>query len=144
MIRLLLGSALPIVGLGLVAAFAGPDLVTGLQGTPMIVAGADQPRLEPARFDGEACAAASLFRGAPAAEHERARMRIVAVALGPDGQDFEVAIENPGNASETITLLFDESGRLAAVSKPRSMEEPAAVPHRDCLGAPKPTAQGPI
>ena len=48
-------------GLGLVATFAGPDLVTGPSGAPMVVAGSEQAGLTQAYFDGDACPSTLLF-----------------------------------------------------------------------------------
>lgn len=143
MIRVLFGSALPVLGLGLVAAFAGPDLVTGPRGAPMIVA--DQPSpsngFARARFDGEACASRAVLGEDPRKAWSRAGVRVVAIALRPDGEEMEMAVKEPdGPVTETVALLFDEKGKLVAVSRPHSLQ-PAAS---DCLKPPAPAVPGTI
>jgi hypothetical protein len=139
MIRVLLGSAFPVVGLALVAAFTGPDLVTGLSGAPMIVAGDERLRLSTAGFEGDACASTLLF-----AEKQNARpsLRVVAMALQPDGRDLEIGIRDIQGASgaptETVVFLFDDKGRLVSISRPVGAAAPAATA-QTCPEAPKHT-----
>ncbi len=146
MIRVLLGAAFPIVGLALAAAFTGPDLVTGMSGAPMIVSGGDRVDLAPALFDGGACASTLLYGRTPDAdEHEG--VRVVAVALQPDGRTIELGTsETPGadgTVRETMLLLFDDTGQLVSVSRPVEMQS-AAAPQGDCVKAPKPSSRKPV
>ena len=86
MIRLLLGSALPVLGLGAAATLLSPDLLTGPRGEPMMMAApARSPRLQPASFDGDACAPTLLFADPsdPRAP-SHSGMRIMAFALPPN------------------------------------------------------------
>jgi hypothetical protein len=145
MIRVLLGSALPILGLALAAGFAGPDLVTGLSGAPMVVAGSDRVDFAPARFDGGACASTLLYGETRGGTGEQSGLRVIAMALGPDGRDIELGVrEIPASGTKTGTfmLLFDQDGRLVAVSRPPELQQ-AATAH-NCAKAPKPTSQAPI
>lgn len=132
MIRLLLGAALSALGLALVAAWPAADLVTGLDGAPMIVADADRPTLEPAYFDGESCPSKLLL--APREEKTQGAIRVVAIALGPDGRDLELAISGPETAEETVLLLFDEHGRLVAAREPAMLQPHEA--HGGCGALP--------
>jgi hypothetical protein len=146
MIRVLLGSAFPVVGLALVAGFAGPDLVTGLGGAPMVVAGSDPVDFAPARFDGGACASTLLYGETHGATDGQPVLRVIAMALGPDGRDIELGVrEIPAKGTEpgTVVLLFDQNGRLVGLSRPPELQQ-AATAHGDCAKAPKPTSQAPI
>jgi hypothetical protein len=129
MIRVLLGSALPLIGLGVAAAMLGPDLVTGPRGEPMIMAAGDQASLQAATFDGKACPSALLFAdpseaGAPAP----GGTRIVAFALRSGTNDVAVAIEDfsgGDRAKKTVVLVFDAEGNLIAAGDPALLPPPA-------------------
>lgn len=120
MIRSLLGSALPILGLGAAAALLGPDLLAGPRGAPLVVAAPPAATLQKASFDGSACALPltleqDLLLGAEAGVH------VVTLALrhGPDGASF--AVENGvagGDADAALILAFDDAGRIVSVSEP--------------------------
>ncbi len=147
MIRALFGLAFPVVGLGLVAAFAGPDLVTGTQGAPMVVAGVEHASLKRMRFDGGACPSTLLFDDGERQARLQAGVRVVAYQLRPDGQETVLAIRKlpgaAGTAGETVTLLFDDSGHLAAVDRQPTEPELASATG-DCLKSAKPNRQDPI
>jgi hypothetical protein len=143
MIRALVGAALPVLGLGLVAAFAGPDLVTGPLGKPLIVDAAGPRSVTQARFSDKECAATYLLdQGADAIDAKRA-VRVIAYALRPDGHETELGIRDfPGTAPrETVALLFDESGTLIAAGKPQ-MPEPGIA--AACATSPKSHGQKPV
>jgi hypothetical protein len=144
MIRALLGAAFPIVGLALAAAFAGPDLVTGTSGAPMIVSGGDHVSLASANFNGEACASTLLYGETPDADKDEG-VRVVAVALQPNGRTIELGTsETPGadgTIRETVLLLFDDKGQLVSASRPAEMQ---AAAHGDCVKAPKPSSRKPV
>lgn len=142
MIRALLGAAFPIVGLSLVAAFTGPDLITGTGGAPMIVSGGDRVELANARFDGDTCALTLLYGDTPDGNADG--IRVVAMTLRADGEVEELGIrELPGaGVRETVLLLFDEDGELVSASEPAALQ-PAAAAHGDCVKAPKPSGQKP-
>jgi hypothetical protein len=140
MIRALLGSAFPVVGLALATVFTGPDLVTGVSGAPMIVSSEERAILAAAEFEGEACASTLLLGEARRAE-QRPSIRIVAMALRPDGQDIELGIRDipgpSGAPTETVVFLFDETGRLISIGKPAATAPPTAA--HPCPEAPKHT-----
>ena len=121
MIRVAVGSALPILGLGLGVAFIGPDFLAGPRGEPLMIAGAANDMIESASFDGEACANALLLAG-PLGEDlsQRPVGRILALRLG-DAETPVVMQEIPvaaDAAGSTIVLVFDDAGRLLAAGEP--------------------------
>ena len=123
MIRVAVGSALPILGLGLGVALIGPDLLAGPRGEPLMIAGAANDMIEPASFDGEACVDALLLAG-PLGEDlsERPVGRILAFRLGDAEtplamQEIPVAADAGGT---TIVLVFDDAGRLLAAGEPEA------------------------
>ena len=145
MIRVLLGSVFSLGGLALAAALAGPDLVTGMAGAPMVVNGGGHVSIEAARFDGDACASTLLFGAPPATSDEPARVRVIALALRPDGEVIELGMrDTPGTngaPTATVAILFDEHGRLVAISKPTALQ-PAAAAYAPCLTAPEEAPSG--
>jgi hypothetical protein len=147
MIRVLLGSALPILGLALAVGYTGSDLVIGERGAPMIVAASDNVDLATARFDGGNVCASTLLYGKAGSSDQPARIRFVAMSLAPDGQDVVLGMREvlapAGSPSETVLLLFDRSGQLVSMSKPAELQ-PAATAHGDCVTAPKPRTQKPV
>ncbi len=143
MIRILLGSALPIFGLGVAAAVLGPDLVTGPRGEPLIMAAPGEARLQAASFDDDACATKVPF--ADSSNAAAAGTRIIAFALRSGADDVAVAVEDFPNgaatARETVVLIFDETGRLIAAGNPASLDmRQAAAPSTDCVETPEPSA----
>jgi hypothetical protein len=123
MIRVAVGTALPILGLGLGVALIGPDLLAGPRGEPLMIADAANDMIEPASFDGDACASALLLAG-PLGEDLSARPvgRILALRLG--AADAPVAMQEIPVADEaggsTIVLVFDDAGRLLAAGEPEA------------------------
>ena len=82
MIRILLGSALPVLGIGAAATLLSPDILTAPRGEPLVMVAPADAALQPASFDGDACASTLLFADPfdPRAP-TRSGMRIMAFAL---------------------------------------------------------------
>lgn len=148
MIRILLGSAVPLLAIGLAAASIGPSLFAP-RGEPIVVAAPAASGFELASLDGEACASTRLLAGeAPAPDGAGSATRIVALALqsGPDHISVaiqEIPADAPG-AGATILLLLDVSGRIVAVADaPVVPDLTEPVLSRDC-GEPAPITLGSI
>ena len=119
MIRVLLGFALPAVGLGLAAAFVGPTLVATSSVDPIVVAAAEPAaELQPASFDQSACASTLLFGGWAHQAGADPALRIVALAPRSGSHDGDLILrEIPlGNSTEgaVVLLLVDADGRILA------------------------------
>jgi hypothetical protein len=96
MIRVLAGSAIAALAIGLAGSFVAPSLVGVPRGEPMLVAGADSASLlQPANFDEAACAARLLLAEGPPAEAiaGTAPLRIVALAVRAGPRGFALAIQ---------------------------------------------------
>ena len=146
MIRLAVGSAFSILGLGLGVALIGPDLLAGPRGEPLMIAGAANDMIRPASFEGETCADALLLAG-PLGDDLSARPvgRILALRLGDAEtpvamQEIPVAADAGGS---TIVLVFDDAGRLLAAGEPAAthldpaqaaLMEECAVAHASEVG----------
>jgi hypothetical protein len=119
MIRVLLGSALSVAYLAVGVAMIGPGLLTGAAAEGMVVADAQDASLQDASFEGAPCASALLLKERETAGRIPAAGRVVIYALNRSGELNEVAIRDfPGDdgaARDTLFLLFDDAGRLAAV-----------------------------
>ena len=119
MIRVLLGSAAPLLGLGAAIALLGPDLVTGPRGEPLVVSSPARLALQPVLYEGDSCARsraleADILRAQPA-------MHVVTLALryGPDGASIAVESGVAGaEADAALVLAFDGDGRILSVSEP--------------------------
>ena len=119
MIRALLGSALPILGLGLAAAFVAPTLKATSSVKPMIVGAADPvPAFQPASFDKPACASTLLFAEAADLPGATAGLRVVALAprSGSGEAGFELRELPPGASTHDAVVLFliEPDGRIVA------------------------------
>ena len=141
MIRTLVASALPVLGVGAALALVGPDLLAGPTGEPLRVASPQAAMIQPASFDASSCASTLLAGGG-----DTVSTRIVAFS---EDAGFVVAIEAPqqaGSAGETLILIFDEAGRLIAAGDPGAMEtDPAgAALIDDCIHQPAPDSTGQI
>jgi len=129
MIRVLFGSALPVLGVGIAAAFFAPDLLTRPGGEPLIMA-SHEASLQAATFDGSACPSTMLFAGSPNGGGESGFVgaRIVAFALGAGDGDVAVTVQEipgaGGKISKTIVLVFDHAGRLVAAGDSASLHLP--------------------
>ena len=122
MIRVLIGSALPVLGLGVAAAFFGPDL-TGPRGEPLIMATPSEASLQAATFDGKVCPSTLLFADSGKAPGLTGT-HIVAFALRSGERNVAVAIEDfpgEGKVRKTIVLVFNDEGQLIAAGDPASL-----------------------
>ena len=148
MIRVLLGSALSVLGIGAVASL-GPTLLASPQGEPLVMMAPDQPTLQAASYDGDACNSTLIFAD-PADDANSAvhpGMRIVVFALPTDANDVAVAVEDFPSAPaapQTVVLVFDAAGRLVSAGDPTSLQIEAAAALADCIEGPKPDARAPI
>lgn len=140
MMRILFGSALPILGLGAAAAFIGPDLVSAPRGEPLVVAAPQNLALQRASFDGTACASTLVLGedrllqpGATGGAH------VVTLAFRTDASGASVVIErgetDPADAP-AVVLVFDDAGRILSVTPTQSERERmlADAYAADCLG----------
>src|SRR5881392_3847429 len=93
MIRILLGSALPLIGLGLAAATLGPTL-SGPRGAPLIMASTEEIGLQAASFEGEACPSRLLFADGADGNQNLAGTHILAFALRSAEKDVAVEVED--------------------------------------------------
>lgn len=131
MIRVLLGSALPVLGLGLAAAFVAPSLVATSGVEPMIVGGADPAvEFQPASFERSSCASTLLFADAAGLPGAEAGLRVMALAprTGPSGRGFDVREVPPGasTAGAAILLLVTGDGRILAAREHDGSAGPCA------------------
>jgi len=124
MIRFLMASAAPVLGLGIAASLVGPDLLAGPRGEPLLVAMANEPTIELAKFEGDACASALLLADGGAASGETPVTNVVAVRYGSDG--IRVAVETFGANGATLVLVFDAAGRLVGAGDPAALDFDAA------------------
>jgi hypothetical protein len=130
MIRILFGSALPILGLGVATALLGPDLVTGPRGEPLMVAGPKAASFQQASFDGAACGFPLVLgeEALPSADPTMptADTHVVTLAFRSGADGVSIAIErgatNP-DADEALLLVFDDEGRIVALIHPPSLRE---------------------
>lgn len=148
MIRVLLGSALPVLGIGAAATLLSPDILTGPRGEPLVMVAPADAALQPASYNGDACASTLLFAD-PSDPHAptHSDTRIVAFALPSGPNDVAVAVEDfPRAPAEprTVVLIFDEAGRLVSVGDANALGIQAAAGLADCINPPKPGAQAPI
>ena len=146
MIRVLLGSSLPIAGLGLAALFVAPVLQAGPRGEPIVVAAPEAAMLQPASFDSSDCSAALLeaaVQGALPGVHILA----VSVRAGTGGLAVtvdRVAEDTIGDGA--LIFVFDGAGELLAAGTPSSLDiEPAgAAAFADCAEPQEPVQTGQI
>ena len=148
MIRVLLGSALPVLGLAAAASFLGPDLLSGPRGEPLVMVTPDQAVLQPASFDGSACNSTLVFADpADGASAAQLGIRIVVFALPTESDDVAIAVEDipiAPAAPKTVVLVFDEAGRLLSAGDPTSLQVQAAAALADCIKGSKADARAPI
>lgn len=145
MIRGLIVSALPILGLGLAATTLAPNLMSGPRGEPLIMASADAAHLQAAKFEGTACASRLLF--ADEAIGGGMGTHIVAFALRSGESDVAVEVEDfagARNAPKTIALVFDNHGHLLAAGDPAHLHLRIAAAEEDCNPLPAPDSGAPI
>lgn len=129
MIRVLLGFALPVLGLGVAAAFVAPSALAPLSGEPIMVASASTASaVQPAGFDSPVCASKLLFAetaGPPDAALARSGLRIMALQPrpGPDGMAFEFREMPAGGTADdaALLLLIDAAGHVIAARDPADL-----------------------
>jgi hypothetical protein len=146
MIRVLLGSALSILGLGLSAAFVAPSLVGAPSGEPMLVAEAGSASFQPASFQAAACAEAQLLAGRHGSPSEPG-LRVVALGFVSGAHGVRVILQDvPDGAivpDETVLLVLDASGRVLATGSAASLAEGRSIAAVDPDCAPLPKAPPP-
>jgi hypothetical protein len=133
-IRVLLGSALPVLGLGLAAAFVGPSLVAPSGGEAILVGNVEPAaEFEPAGFAGEVCSLPLLFahqNGPSGSAAANSAPRIFAVERLPDaGLALGITEIPPGHSAEHALLLMivDPSGRVVAAGHPAALKDAGLV-----------------
>ena len=133
MIRVLLGSALPVLGLGLAAAFVAPSLVATSGVQPMIVGAAD-PVVEfrPASFDRSGCASKRLLAERADLPAGTAGLRVLALAPSPAAGDEGLVLRelSPDAPIDSAVILFfvRPDGRVVAAMDADGLRG-------DCTGA---------
>jgi hypothetical protein len=149
MIRAFLASALPVLGVGMAVTLVGPDLIVGPSGEPLRVAAPEAAFLQPASFDAASCASTLLLadrQGAADPADGTPGTRVVALS---EGAGFIVAIAaapHDAPTSETLVMIFDETGRLLAAGDPTTLQiDPAGAAMLDnCANGEAPTPTGQI
>ena len=145
MIRILLGSVLPVLALGSAATLFSPDILTAPRGEPLVMAAPGDAALQPASFNGDTCAS-SLLLADPHAPSESG-LRVMAFAVPTSPNDVAVAVEDFPRAPvppRIVVLIFDEAGKLVSAGDPNSLGIDASENLADCIDPPKPTDHAPI
>ncbi len=139
MIRILVGSAIPVLGLGAATALLGPDLVTGPRGAPLVVAAPPAAAFQEASFDGTGCALPLVLHGEEEGPAEavkqgtRTRMVTLAFGRGPGGAWVEVQRGSTNTDAEiAAVLVFDGEGRIVAVTYPPTQRDMAEADSVGC------------
>jgi len=132
MMRGLIVSALPVIGLAMAATTLAPSLMTHPRGEPLIMVSADDLSVQAARFEGAACASRLLF-----ADPARGAIgtHIVAFALRSGKKDVAVEVEDFAGAKKTpktIVLVFDDNGHLLAAGDPAKLHLKIAAAGAGC------------
>ena len=139
MIRLLAGSALAVLTVGLAGSFVVPSLFGVPRGEPMLVAGPGSASLlQTANFDAAACAARMLLaENASADGAGSAAVRIVALALRAGPRGFALSIEKlPAEAvvpDGTLVLALAADGRVVGMWDAADLK-PGAAAHALAAG----------
>jgi hypothetical protein len=120
--RMLFGCALPVLSLGLAAAFLAPSLLEGPAGEPLMVASAaPEATVELASFSGGGCAVTLLTDAAGAQGGQ-----IAAVVVPSETGETAVAvaaIPTDGSAPTSgYLLVFDAGGRVIAASEASGLD----------------------
>jgi hypothetical protein len=135
MLRVLLASALPVLGIGIAAASLSPNLLAGPGGDPLILAAPADARLQSANFDGKPCASSLLFAGPSSIEGSTTGSHIIAFAVRSGDKDVAVEVEDYAGTShspKTVILVFDDMGHLLAAGDPASLHLQPAMTAGDC------------
>jgi hypothetical protein len=141
MIRIALGLVVSALGVSAAAIAIGPNLFAGPRGEPLVMMAPDQPMVQAARYDGDACGPTLILEDPTGAEHSGAR--IVVFSLPTDSDDVAVAVEDfprAPAAPRAVVLIFDEAGRLISADDSSSLEVAAG----DCLEPSQPIQHNPI
>lgn len=147
MIRILFGSALPILGLGAAVALLGPDMVTGPRGEPLTVA-APPASVHQASFDGAACASPLILYDEyeltdPARPAEA--LHVVTLAFRQDADGASLRVEDGATAPKAdaaLVLIFDDRGHIVAATHPPGLRERAQAYAADCIDDTAPAPAG--
>ncbi len=120
MIRVLAGSAIAALAVGLAGSFVAPSLYGVPRGEPMLVAGATDALLQPAKLDDAACAARLLLtERSGEAIAATAPVRIVALAVQAGPRGLRLAIQElPAEAvlpDGALALALAADGRIVAM-----------------------------
>jgi hypothetical protein len=148
MIRILLGSALPVLGVGAAATLLSPDILTAPRGEPLVMMAPGEATLQPTNYNGDACASTLLFADPsdPRAP-THSGMRIMAFAVPASPNNVAVAVEDFPRAPappRTVVLVFDENGRLVSAHDSSALDAEVAAGLADCINPPKPELHAPI
>jgi hypothetical protein len=123
MIRILFKAALPVLGVGLAAAFLAPELVSAPRGEALVVA--SPSNLQQASFQSEGCGPVFRHRNRTPFDFDLSGTRIVALALHEGKDSVIVAIGGVASPADedvrTLFLVFDEDGRLIAAGDPQEI-----------------------
>ena len=120
MIRILLGSAVSVFGLGAAFAFLGSDLVTGPRGEPLMVSSPSSLALQQAHYyGGPACAQSLALEEDILLTQPGVHVVTLGLRTGPDGTWVAMEYGMAGaQADAALILVFDEAGRILSVSEP--------------------------
>jgi hypothetical protein len=119
MIRPVLAVSASALAFGAAALLVAPQLNIGWRGEPMLVAGSEAFHpVQAVSFDHDPCDGSQVL--AEAAIDTGGGLRIVTVAIGPDGADSAVTVAEfpgrPGEHSATILLIVDPAGKLISAT----------------------------
>lgn len=124
MIRILLGSALPVFGLGAAAMLLGPDLVTGPRGEPMIVESPEAATFQPASFDTTVCPTPLLLDNEAVLADEAnpaVGVHTLTLAFRYDSGGVQMLFDEDASgtdADDALVIVFDDAGRILTVDQP--------------------------
>jgi hypothetical protein len=133
MIRLLAGSALAVLTVGLAGSFVGPSLFGVPRGEPILVAGPGSASLlQTANFEATACAARMLLAENAAADGaESPAVRIVALALRAGPRGLRLAIQELAAEAAlpdgTLVLALAADGRVVGMWDAADLKPGAAA-----------------
>jgi hypothetical protein len=145
MIRILLGSVLPVLALGSAATLFSPDILTAPRGEPLVMAAPGDAALQPASFDGDTCASTLLLADPHAPTGSG--MRVMAFAVPTSPNDVAVAVEDFPRAPappRIVVLVFDESGKLVSAGDPNALGVDTAANLADCINPRKAVDHKPV
>jgi hypothetical protein len=141
MIRIVLGSVLPLLAVGAAATLLSPDLLTAPRGKPLVMASSGTSSVQAARYNGDACASSLLLAG-PTHPHapKQTNLQIMAFAVPTSGNDLAVAVEDFPRVPalpRIVVLVFDEAGRLVSAGGPGSLGIETAESLAECINPPE-------